>query len=65
MDHPAVFPKNFSPAQRPRPRRSRIGHTARLDLMEILTSDDVNVTLTHEAVFHATSRIEMPGRHSG
>ena len=35
----------------------------RLDLTEILKPDDVSVSLVHEDIFNATSRIEMPQRH--
>jgi predicted amino acid-binding ACT domain protein len=34
----------------------------RLDLHEILKADEVNVSLVHEDIFNATSRIEMPNR---
>ncbi len=36
--------------------------SARLDLSDILASDQVTVSLVHEDIFAATSRIEMPQR---
>lgn len=39
-------------------------HNARLDLQEILRSDEVTLSLVHEDIFAATSRIEMPRRRA-
>lgn len=38
---------------------------ARLDLTEILKADEVVLSLVHEDIFAATSRIEMPQRRVG